>query len=214
MNGLTYSEVQHFSKLRWLWVLLPGLIMTELIILVPEVQHQDGFAGIVLEDISKIPITSLRGIPILSGDRSNPCFGYRIGDCFAALAMSNLFLRWLLVILMVSVLLILLILFVFRYELAVDQSGVRFRFIPKLFKWKTIPFDQIQSYRINNTPGWCDKMQLGYSRNPFSKSEIINITGKRHLVITRKDGNVVKIGTDEPDTLMYILNRLMAPDNT
>jgi hypothetical protein len=156
---MSYSETQRFSNLRWLWVLMVGLLLAEVLVVLPGLMDNPSLL-IVTMAISLIPIV--------------------------------------------------LILVVFRYELTIDHSGIKYRFIPRLIRWRVIPFADVQFYTLQEKRTLYEKIQIGYSKNLFLKNEIINITGNKYLVLELKSGARVKLGTENADTMAQVLKKLMS----
>ncbi|MDL5050949.1 hypothetical protein QQ054_33660 [Oscillatoria amoena NRMC-F 0135] len=163
MPVVRYQEVQRFSNLRWLWIFMIGLVIAELVLLVPALQANSQSSII-------ITLTLLAGLlPIL------------------------------------------LILFVFRYDLKVDHEGLHYRFFPRSIRWKKIPLTMIASANLKNKETFYEKVHLGYSHNPFTRTEIVNITGNKYLELILKDGVVVKLGSENPEEILVVLNKLNIP---
>lgn len=155
---MNYSETQRFRNLRWLWMIMIGLLLAEVVFILPELIHN--------------PIR-------------------------------------LVVTLVASLMPFLLILFVFSYEVRIDQAGVKYRFSPRLNRWKVIQFDDVQSYSIKEKSTLYERFHLGYSKSLFLKNEIVNITGNKYMVLVLKNGAVIKLGTEHADTMERILKRFL-----
>jgi hypothetical protein len=106
-----------------------------------------------------------------------------------------------------------LIFFVLRYELKVDETGVHYRFIPRIIRWHTVAFGRIASYQVRDKETWHEKLHMGYQRNLFTKTTSVNIAGNKYLILTLKDGATIKLGTENPDAIEYTLKRLLS-ENT
>ena len=106
-----------------------------------------------------------------------------------------------------------LILFVFKFELSIDQDGIRYRFIPKIIRWKTIPLSSIESFHVKAKESWFEKIHYGFHRNIFKNIVIINITGSKYLVVSLRGGATLKLGTENADSVHYTLKQLLRSDN-
>lgn len=106
-----------------------------------------------------------------------------------------------------------LILFVLRYELKIDDAGIHYRFIPRIIRWHTLAFAQVAAYEVRNKETWHEKLQLGYHRNLFTKTTSVNITGSKYLVLTLKNGATIKLGTCNPETVEFTLKKLSSETN-
>ena len=106
-----------------------------------------------------------------------------------------------------------LIFFVLRYELKVDETGIHYRFIPRIIRWHTVAFGSIASYQVRDKETWHEKFHMGYQRNLFTKTTSVNIAGNKYLILTLKDGATIKLGTENPDAIEYTLKRLLS-ENT
>lgn len=157
MKALQHIEVQRFSQVRWLWFALIALLVAELLILAPQLAHDQ---------------------PLL-------------------LALS----------LVAFLLPMVLILFVLRYELKIDEGGIHYRFIPRVLHWKTLSYDQVASFEVREKKTFYEKFHMGYHHSIFTKTTTINISGNQYLVLTLRDGVLVKLGTSEGSALEYILKR-------
>jgi len=106
-----------------------------------------------------------------------------------------------------------LILFVFKFELSINEEGIRYRFIPKIIRWKTIPLSSIESFQLKGKESWFEKIHYGFHRNIFKNIITINITGSKYLVISLRGGSTVKLGTENADSVHYTLKHLLKADN-
>jgi hypothetical protein len=103
-----------------------------------------------------------------------------------------------------------LILFILRYEFRIDENGIHYRFIPRLIRWQTIGFGNIVSHQVRDKETWHEKFHMGYQRNLFTKTTSVNIAGNKYLILTLKDGATIKLGTENPETVAYILKKLLS----
>jgi magnesium-transporting ATPase (P-type) len=119
----------------------------------------------------------------------------------------------LLLISLVTLLLpLLLILFVFKFELRIDEKGIHYRFIPKIIRWKTIPVSSVESFKLKEKESWFEKIHYGFHRNIFKNIITINITGSTYLVISLRGGGTLKLGTENANTVAHTLKNLLRAD--
>lgn len=107
---------------------------------------------------------------------------------------------------LVPLLIIALFLFA-NLQTAIDDIGVSVRFPPFRFKSKVIPWDEIanawvRKYNpIGEFGGWG-------ARYTFSRGTAYNVSGNMGLQLVLKDGKKMLIGSQQPDELAAVLQRL------
>ncbi len=95
-----------------------------------------------------------------------------------------------------------------KLQLRIDDVGIHYKFFPGVWKWKTIAKTEIESFEFSTMNSIFEKLECGYSRNLFSNSIRMNITGKKFLRMKLKDGRRIKIGSENPEEMERALKRL------
>lgn len=100
-----------------------------------------------------------------------------------------------------------------KLQLRIDDVGIHYKFFPGVWKWKTITKSEIESFEFSAMKSVFEKLECGYSRNLFSNSIRMNITGKKFLRMKLKDGRKIKIGSENAEEMERALKRLTPEDN-
>ena len=107
------------------------------------------------------------------------------------------------------------ILFFAKLQVRIDREGIHYRFIPAVFKWRTIPKNSIQSFEVSAKKNFWEKIECGYGyrNNRLKKTISMNVTGSKFARLNLRDGRLFKIGTANPETMERALRQLTSPDN-
>ena len=100
-----------------------------------------------------------------------------------------------------------------RFQFKVDDVGIHYRFAPQVIRWRTISGGEIQSFEIRQRKTFFERHHCGYHYNRFRHSIQMNITGKKFVCITLRNGRKVKIGSENPEEVAYALKRLHTENN-
>ncbi|HEU5289960.1 MAG TPA: hypothetical protein VFU05_04900 [Cyclobacteriaceae bacterium] len=102
-----------------------------------------------------------------------------------------------------------------KLQIRIDGEGLHYRFIPSVFKWRTIAKNNIQSFEVTAKKNLWEKIECGYGyrRNRFNKTISMNVTGSKFARITLTGGQKLKIGTVNPESMERALRQLTSPDN-
>lgn len=100
-----------------------------------------------------------------------------------------------------------IILFIGKFELKVNESGLTYRFLPSISKWKLIDKSRIKSIEIREKSGLYEQLACGYRRHIFRKTIFMNITGNKFVIVKLTDGKTLKIGSQNAETLGSALNK-------
>jgi len=95
-----------------------------------------------------------------------------------------------------------------KLQIKIDGDGIHYKFLPGVWKWKTITKTEIESFEFSPMKSFFEKLECGYRRNLFSNSIRMNITGKKFLRMKLKDGSKIKIGSENPEEMERVLKRL------
>ena len=93
-----------------------------------------------------------------------------------------------------------------RLDTRIDREGIHYRFFPihkneRHIAWKNISYIRIVSYHpIRQFGGW----GIRYGKDGVA----FNVAGKRGLVITRRGGERILIGTQKANELKVVLSHL------
>jgi hypothetical protein len=107
------------------------------------------------------------------------------------------------------------ILLLAKLQIKIDRDGLHYRFIPAVFRWKTISQNNIQSFEMTVNKKLWDKILsgFGYRHNRLAKTLSMNVTGATFARIILRDGRTLKIGTVNPESMERALLKLSSPDN-
>jgi len=102
-----------------------------------------------------------------------------------------------------------------KLQIKVDREGLHYRFIPAVFKWRTISKNSIQAFEVTPKKNIWEKLECGYGyrNNRFKKTISMNVTGSKFARLSLTDGRKFKIGTANPETMERVLRQLTSPDN-
>lgn len=95
-----------------------------------------------------------------------------------------------------------------RYDLRIDTEGVHYRFMPRAWKWKLIPRDNIASVEIRKPKNLHERISCGYKRRVFHQKIFMNIAGRSFIEIVCKDGKRIVAGTTDPESARWALSRM------
>lgn len=165
MNHVSYEETQHFSQLRWLWIISFIIVLTPFILFTLSDTAEDHDSLLIL-------LTTVA----------------------ACLPVG-------------------IILFIGKFELKVNESGLTYRFLPSTFKWKLIDKSRIESIEIREKRGLYEHFACGYRRYIFRKTIFMNITGNKFVIVKLSDGQKLKIGSQNAETLGNALTKLRNTTN-
>lgn len=102
-----------------------------------------------------------------------------------------------------------LVLFLARFKIKIDQTGLHYCFPPTHYKWKTVRTDGILSVEVRDKRGFFERIACGYQRSIFRKTVFMNITGEKFVIIRSDDGRTLKIGSKNPEAMQHALKRLL-----
>lgn len=102
-----------------------------------------------------------------------------------------------------------LILFFARFKVKIDQTGLHYRFPPRLYRWKTVDPNSILSFEVREKRGFVERIACGYQRSLLRKTIFMNITGEKFVVIRSGNGQTLKIGSKNPEAMEQALTRLL-----
>jgi hypothetical protein len=100
------------------------------------------------------------------------------------------------------------VLFMTRFQVKIDEEGIRYRFMPNSYKWRFIPKTTIESFEVQEKKTWFEKIHCGYYRSHKCNSIQMNITGKKLVHVKLTGGKRIKIGSENPEGIEYALKRL------
>lgn len=117
--------------------------------------------------------------------------------------MSNDALLFFSLFLISTVVLMLVLLFTAMLEVAVDRSGVSYRYFPFIRTWRKIEPEMIQSYDVRTY------YLKGYGVKPdFRGNRTINVKGNKGVEFIFLDGTKLLLGTQRPEELMHALKKM------
>lgn len=102
-------------------------------------------------------------------------------------------------------LLMLLFLF-FRLETHIDQAGVQFRYPPIINSWRRIPLQDIQSIQVSRYSPW---LYGGWGIRLSWHGWAYNVSGNQGIIIKKKNGKRLLIGTQRPEQAQEAVHQLM-----
>lgn len=102
-----------------------------------------------------------------------------------------------------------------KLQIKIDEAGVHYKFIPTVFKWRTIAKTSIESFEVTAKKNLWEKLECGYGyrSNRFRKTISMNVTGSKFARLKLTDGRRFKIGTINPESMERALRKLTSPDN-
>ncbi|MBT33972.1 MAG: hypothetical protein CMO01_30280 [Thalassobius sp.] len=100
-----------------------------------------------------------------------------------------------------------LIIFFSRLDTQVNKTGIHYRFKPYFNKWKVIKWLDVRSVKIKKYNAISEFGGFGIRIN-FSGNKAFNTSGNTGLDITLKNNKKILIGTQKPDELENIIERL------
>ncbi|NJM25716.1 MAG: hypothetical protein HC859_09720 [Bacteroidia bacterium] len=95
-----------------------------------------------------------------------------------------------------------------RYDLRIDTVGVHYRFMPRAWKWRLIPRDNIASVEVRKSKNLHERISCGYKRHVFDRKIFMNIAGRSFIEIVCKDGKRIVAGTTDPESARWALSRM------
>ncbi|MTI39794.1 hypothetical protein [Fulvivirga lutimaris] len=102
------------------------------------------------------------------------------------------------------------LIFSIRLETRYDKLGVTYRFFPIMLNHKIIPLNQITSYVVKDIHpltsfgGWGYKWSVG--------KLLLNTHGNYGIVINRKEGQQITLGTQQPEEIKEVMRYLFKED--
>ena len=102
-----------------------------------------------------------------------------------------------------------------KLQIKIDNEGLHYRFIPSVFKWRTVSKNSIESFEVSPKKNLWEKFECGYGyrNNRFKKTISMNVTGAKFARIKLRGGQKLKIGTVNPESMERALRKLTSPDN-
>lgn len=102
-----------------------------------------------------------------------------------------------------------------KLQIKIDGVGVHYKFIPSVFKWRTIAKNSIESFEVTPKKNLWEKLECGYGyrNNRFKRIISMNVTGVKFARIKLTDGRRIKIGTVNPESMERALRQLTSTDN-
>lgn len=95
-----------------------------------------------------------------------------------------------------------------KLQLKVDDNGVHYRFPPAVWRWKTVSGKVIESFEVSKKQNLREKLEIGFRRSLLFNTTTMNITGKKIARIQLQDGQKLKIGSENPESLERALRKL------
>jgi hypothetical protein len=134
-----------------------------------------------------------------------------LGEVFGTKPMSNNGLIATFVISTVVLVAVWVVLFFNELQVEVSSSGVRYRFVPFLNSFKSIPVEEIQSYEVGK---YHPIMEFGGWGIRFGiKKKVFSISGNQALKITLKDGKKIYFGTRKPEEMDAAMRKYIKTRN-
>ena len=94
-----------------------------------------------------------------------------------------------------------------QLETQVDRIGIHYRFIPYFNKWKLLEWNEISEAKIRKYNSFKEFGGFGIRIN-FSGNKAYNTSGNMGLDIKLKNNQNILIGTQKPDELENLIERL------
>lgn len=106
--------------------------------------------------------------------------------------------------LMISMMVLMLIIFFTSVlEIAVDKTGLSYRYFPLIRKWKQIERSSIQSFEVR------EYYLKGYGINrDLQGNRRINVKGNKGIELKLIDGTKLLLGTQRPEEFMHALKKM------
>jgi len=141
-----------------------------------------------------------------------------IGAAIVALQGNEIALLIILVIVVTTILLY----FIFKMQTFIDENGLTIRMLPLTLNPKPIRWDEVESAYIRQYQpikeygGWGYRtniakvkgVKFSLLRTPFHKEVAYNMQGNIGLQLILKDGRKVLIGTQKPEEIEELLDKL------
>ena len=140
-----------------------------------------------------------------------PCFGFLIYVCFKwflhehsvdKVGPYDYDSQILVIVLLVATL---LLIFMFKLYIEIDEKGIQYKFFPfhrtmKLITWNEIENCQTRTYRpISEYGGWGYKIGMG--------GTAFNVKGNQGIQIKLKNGKNILLGTQKPKEAQLVINK-------
>ncbi len=93
---------------------------------------------------------------------------------------------------------------------ALDQTGIRFRFPPMLRKWKTIPVTEIERFEVRQYRPVFE--YGGWGIKGSSKNKAYNVKGNIGLQLHLNNGKKVLLGTQRQQSFAYAMEKLLGKE--
>lgn len=102
--------------------------------------------------------------------------------------------------------LLVLLFLLFKLETRIDRNGVQYRYTPFINSWRKIPFREIQSIQVIHYSPWAyGGWGIRYSWHGWA----YNVSGNKGIMIKRKNGKQLLIGTRKSNEAQEAINQLM-----
>lgn len=101
------------------------------------------------------------------------------------------------------------LLFYSRLDTEIDAEGIRVRFIPFHFKFKTYNWNVIGQATVTTYNPVLDYGGYGLRFGLFGKGKAYNVSGDQGIQLVFKDGRKLLIGTQKPDEAAQALSNLI-----
>lgn len=93
-----------------------------------------------------------------------------------------------------------------RLETQIDRDGVQFRYPPFINSWRKIPHQEIQSVLVAHYSPWAyGGWGIRYNWHGWA----YNVRGNKGILIKKKNGRQLLIGTRKSDEAQEAINQLM-----
>lgn len=99
-------------------------------------------------------------------------------------------------------------------QVRIDASGVHYRCIPHIWKWRFISREEIKDFATTPTLKWYEGMGLGYRRNRFTRLRSFRISSGKHVTFTLKNGERFVFGTRNAQSMEWAVNKMMSKIET
>ncbi len=97
-----------------------------------------------------------------------------------------------------------------KLETRIDRHGIQYRFFPNQWRWRTIKKEEIETFEVKNLKSIIRAGGWGFHRNYFTKLKSIMVYGNKVVEVKLKNGERVRLGTQEMDRMTRALQALFS----